>query len=420
MSTAPPAECSWRTRPSPVRGNAIPTTVGCARRCGWKRCRLTWSTQRSRFLPSTPPPCLRMHGSCSENPKWALEALKAKGYVIVQFTPEEQACLNDLYRCSREFFSNPSRYKEGFKFFPIPGGYLTPFPGTYEVFELRRGLPSCPAELRQAMEAFALLEKVAIDFSAEIGHDVGLDLHRMPNDTSSTMRCIHYDRPLESRGATDLPQVAIPSIAVGAEVRLVNLQGGEATLNGCKGVVAGMDKDDFQVSLAGAPEAVLSARGTRSIVVRQDKLRLLRPDAPGMYPAHTDSSLITVAPKSSAPGLEVKDLQTGEWFNIEDMLQVGEALLFVGDPLDYASGHRYPALMHRPAVCRAGSAPAAEHRISTPFFLYPRSDAVLAPSWLPRLVFEDLNGNVNKCRDRFPWKKHTCYYSDLVYSEQKD
>ncbi|CAE7213759.1 F6H1-1 [Symbiodinium necroappetens] len=152
-----------------------------------------------------------------------------------------------------------------------------------------------------------------------------------------------------------------------------------------------------------------------------DKLRMLRPDSPGMYPAHTDSSLITVAPKSSAPGLEVKDLQTGEWFNVEDLLNDGEALLFVGDPLDYASGHRYPALMHRPAVCRGSSAASSmEHRISTPFFLYPRSDAVLAPGWLPRLVFEDLNGNVNKCRDRFPWKKHTCYYSDLVYSEQKD
>lgn len=361
-----------------------------------------------------------MRGCCSEHPKWALDALKAKGYVILKFSNEEQARLNDLCHYSRKFFSNPSAYKEGFKCFPIPGGYMTPFPGTYEIFELRRGLPGCPAELRQAMEAFAVLEKLALDFATQIGCDIGVDLQQMPSDTSSTMRCIHYDRPLESRGAADLPKVTGQHIAVGAEVRLVNLQGGEVALNGLKGTVTGMD-EGFEVSLAGAPEAILSARGSKSITVGMDKLRMLRPDCPGMYPAHTDSSLITVAPKSSAPGLEVKDLQTGEWFNVEDLLNDGEALLFVGDPLDYASGHRYPALMHRPAVCRGSSAASSmEHRISTPFFLYPRADAVLAPGWLPRLVFEDLNGNVNKCRDRFPWKKHTCYYSDLVYSEQKD
>ncbi|CAE7699065.1 unnamed protein product [Symbiodinium necroappetens] len=88
-------------------------------------------------------------------------------YVILKFSNEEQARLNDLYHYSRKFFSNPSAYKEGFKCFPIPGGYMTPFPGTYEIFELRRGLPGCPAELRQAMEAFAVLEKLALDFATQ-------------------------------------------------------------------------------------------------------------------------------------------------------------------------------------------------------------------------------------------------------------
>ena len=36
----------------------------------------------------------------------------------------------------------------------------------------------------------------------------------------------------------------------------------------------------------------------------QVNLRLLDSKAPGMYPAHTDSSLLTLAPKSSSPGLE--------------------------------------------------------------------------------------------------------------------
>ena len=64
------------------------------------------------------------------------------------------------------------------------------------------------------------------------------------------------------------------------------------------------------------------------IVSRQENLRLLRLEAPGMpgawigvivparkvsaqktvrYPAHTDSSLVTVAPKSTAAGLEVRN-----------------------------------------------------------------------------------------------------------------
>ncbi|CAL1144689.1 unnamed protein product [Cladocopium goreaui] len=71
-------------------------------------------------------------------------------YAILQLRNEDLPDLRKLYAQSREFFQCPSKYKETFKFFPIPGGYLTPYPGTYEVFELRRGLPKCPQELQQA------------------------------------------------------------------------------------------------------------------------------------------------------------------------------------------------------------------------------------------------------------------------------
>eukprot|EP00415_Alexandrium_ostenfeldii_P000031 UN0031 len=94
--------------------------------------------------------------------------------------------------------------------------------------------------------------------------------------------------------------------------------------------------------------------------------------------------------------------------------------------------HRYRALMHRAAIRggtygqapqadirRAGST-GAEHRISTPFFLYPQNSAVLAPPGLPSITFDDLNGNINKCRDGFPWKLQSCYYTDLIYSDTDD
>merc|ERR1712232_588012 len=97
----------------------------------------------------------------------------------------------------------------------------------------------------------------------------------------------------------------------------------------------------------------------------------------------------------------------GAWFPIEEQLQAGECLVFVGDPIDYVSAHRYPALMHRPVAPATKSASSSQHRVSTPLFLYPRANAVLTPpssSRLPSLAFDDLNNNVNHCRDRFPWK----------------
>ncbi|CAE8664967.1 unnamed protein product [Polarella glacialis] len=245
----------------------------------------------------------------------------------------------------------------------------------------------------------------------------------MPSDASPTMRCIHYDRPGESRGQGDVAKQASRPPIVGATVRIVGLEGVDTALNGLKGSVLAVESNSVVVSTAAAPEAVVRDRvdRSRSIGVPLGNVRMISPSTPGMYPAHTDSSLVTVAPRSSAAGLEAKDLRTGEWFNIEDAMEPDECLVFVGDPMDYASGHRYPALMHRPAVCsgRSGQAalPQEGARISTPFFLYPRGEAVLAPIGLPPLVFDDLNGNVHGCRDRFPWKNQSCYYSDLVYSE---
>ncbi|CAJ1363275.1 unnamed protein product [Effrenium voratum] len=157
------------------------------------------------------------------------------------------------------------------------------------------------------------------------------------------------EEKVEKWSAASALHAPFAAFAAALLVRLVGLQGQSSALNGLKGCVA--SADPLVVSLAGAPEAVLLARGSRSVAVDKANLRLLWPEAPGMYPSHTDSSLVTVSPRSSAPGLEVKDLQTGEWFNVEEALAPNECLLFAGDPLDYASSHKYPALMHRPAVC---------------------------------------------------------------------
>merc|ERR1711920_129949 len=102
----------------------------------------------------------------------------------------------------------------------------------------------------------------------------------------------------------------------------------------------------------------------------------IRPKCPGIYPAHTDSSLVIISPRSTASGLEAKDLSTGEWFDLEQRMDVNECIVFVGDPVDYASAHRYPALMHRASVAKKCTTVVHGHqsgdaidvpRISTPF-----------------------------------------------------
>jgi len=368
----------------------------------------------------------RFRGVSNESLSWILEPLRVQGYAMVRLQPREFTLVKELVSQCRKFFACANKYKETFKFYPIPGGYLTPFPGTYELFEFRRGLSRCPSELaQQGMDAFKLLEDLARRVCVEIGRDINIDLATMPTDTSSTLRCIHYDNPIAQLGGSDGGGFLSGPPPLGASVRIVGLEGDLAILNGLSGAVQDTHASSAVISLAAAPEMVISMYGgNRVATIPTANLRMIHANSPGMYPAHADSSLVTVAPQSSLAGLEAKDLRTGEWFNIEELLQPDECLVFVGDPLDYASAHKYRALMHRPAVpCRGKhKKPVArldEPRISTPFFLYPQASAVLGPKGLPSMTFDDLNGNVGKCRDNFPWKKRSCYYSDLVYGESE-
>jgi len=367
----------------------------------------------------------RYRGTSGEPTSWILAPLQEQGYAVVRLSREEWLLIDALFRRSRDFFSCEKPYKESFKFFPLPGGYMTPYPGTFEIFELRRGFLRCPEELAgEAMGAFRLLERLALGICAEIGRDIGIDLAAMVADGSPAMRCIHYDRPYANEGSGDAAAAPSGPVPVGSTVRVVGLGGADAALNGMTGAVQASDAGEVVVALSSVPEVVISARGGgRSARVPASHVRVVNPRVPGIYPAHTDSALITIAPRSSIAGLEAKDLRTGEWWRIEEIMGPDECLVFVGDPLDYASLHRYPAFMHRATMPCEGPRPGrgaggrAAHRVSTPFFLYPRDSAVLSPKSLPSVVFDDLNGNVDNCRDRFPWKKQSCYYSDLVYSE---
>ena len=121
------------------------------------------------------------------------------------------------------------------------------------------------------------------------------------------------------------------------------------------------------------------------------QLQAIRSDDPGRrkaertlmagFPAHVDSSLLTIAPRGTVSGLSVRDYATDKYIRIERCMADDEAVLFCGDPLSFLSGHRLPACMHRPdGLEMARQAPAT--RLSTPFFLYADQEATLDPRCL--------------------------------------
>lgn len=152
------------------------------------------------------------------------------------------------------------------------------------------------------------------------------------------------------------------------------------------------------------------------------------------FPAHTDSTLLTLAPASCVSGLAVRDFATSRWLRIERVMAEDEAILFCGDALAFCSRHYFPACMHRPdALEMLQSAPST--RVATPLFLYADEEAVLdstrvrgellhdspLPSPTPsRLSVRDFSLNVDGCREKWPWKQQGEYYSGLVLSRDSD
>jgi isopenicillin N synthase-like dioxygenase len=90
--------------------------------------------------------------------------------------------------------------------------------------------------------------------------------------------------------------------------------------------------------------------------------------------AHEDINLLTVLPAADAPGLRVQD-QAGQWHDIP--ADPGSVVINSGDMLKLASGGYYPSATHE--VVNPTGALAGRSRASTPLFLEPADDVVLAP-----------------------------------------
>lgn len=85
--------------------------------------------------------------------------------------------------------------------------------------------------------------------------------------------------------------------------------------------------------------------------------------------AHEDINLITLLPASSAPGLEVQDLD-GHWHEVS--CDPGMIVINSGDMLKEASDGYYPSTSHR--VINPSGELAKISRYSLPLFLHARAD----------------------------------------------
>ena len=398
ISRSPKPATPWRTRlkTACVAGSSSKVTSADAE--------ATAALPRSHILLDAETPLLR---SAAAMP---CEALRRRGFVVVKLPPEIVAASRKCTALMLKFFAlsnqekNQYRTRQDGETVLSHPGYLTPSPGWAELFEIRRSQRDASYKFPPRLEApcmrlFEMLRDLSLRWLSLLSLHCCADPHALTrlaatDSAPSTLRAIHYDQVVELGRQLD----AIPP--------------GDAT------------------SRADAERTVMAG-----------------------FPAHVDSSLLTLAPRGSCSGLSVRDYADGRWLRIERSMAEDEAVLFCGDPIAFITRHYFPACMHRPdGLEMARQAPRT--RISTPFFLYPDNEAVLdatacradlAPGTLtasesalppstsasssalvqasslppPQLNVGDFRLNVGDCRERWPWKKLP-YYGGRVICRDSD
>jgi isopenicillin N synthase-like dioxygenase len=134
---------------------------------------------------------------------------------------------------------------------------------------------------------------------------------------------------------------------------------------------------------------------------------------------------VTVAPRATLPGLEVRRWGTDSFTEVEGGMSNEGVVVLVGECLSRVSNNHFPSLLHRPSAAHMhGRLPP---RISAPFFLRGRPDAVLDirvcraellgpidPSVAAPVTIDHFADNVDGTRDRLPWKRLP-YYASFRY-----
>jgi isopenicillin N synthase-like dioxygenase len=131
--------------------------------------------------------------------------------------------------------------------------------------------------------------------------------------------------------------------------------------------------------------------GTRRTLLRILHYPPLRGDEPAdavRAAAHEDINMITVLPASNEPGLQVRDLD-GKWHDVP--CDPGSVAINAGDMLDYVTNGYYPSTTHR--VNNPVGEAAKRARISTPLFLHPADDVLIAEN---KTAFEFLRDRIKQ------------------------
>ena len=108
-------------------------------------------------------------------------------------------------------------------------------------------------------------------------------------------------------------------------------------------------------------------------ILHYPPLRGDEPEGSVRAAAHQDINMITVLPASNEPGLQVRDL-SGKWHDVP--CDPGSVAINAGDMLDYATGGFFPSTTHQ--VTNPTGEAATRSRVSTPLFLHPADDVVVA------------------------------------------
>lgn len=96
------------------------------------------------------------------------------------------------------------------------------------------------------------------------------------------------------------------------------------------------------------------------------------------FGSHTDTSFITLGLASQCPGLEVRDMETGEWIEVEDKAGSNSIVVMTGEYLQLLSKHKYLAANHRVRAPAPGRT-----RLSCPCLIRGRDNAVIRLERLP-------------------------------------
>jgi isopenicillin N synthase-like dioxygenase len=392
---------TFRAAESEAETNVVVASVGVSQSRQRERGAMDASERRDAALARPPDPTSRVPLLSPTSLGWDPERLAAHlhhhSFAIAQ-APSSLAsdATTDARDAARAFFARDAASKRATsRGGGSSEGYSAAEGGTHECFEVRASTSEVPS-FRRLYDA---LEAIARACVADLETHLGIP-----------------------RGSDDGLAALLDRRAAG---------GGDET--------AGDDDDDASLTAM----RVLHYR-RRDALAEADASSLA---ASGLGD-HTDSSILTVAPRSSLrAGLEVAPYAPrgggGEngsasagWIDVEARMTDDDVIVFAGDALAAATWNYFPAALHRPRVEWTREEAAAAPRVSCPFFLRPRADAALdakalaSPALASRVagiasgattacLAIDLERNADDVRRSWPWRSERGFYGGVVFAEEE-